>query len=84
MTEQQRHAFMEEHGEPTEHVIERGLRVLTQIMAEHPDRNVMVVSHGTFIRLTAGHVLGRKLHSLANGEVVSVPRDAVARVAARR
>ena len=83
MTEQQRHAFMEEHGETTEHVIERGLRVLARITAQYPDRNVMVVGHGTFIRLTAGHVLGRKLHSLANGEVVTVPAHAIAETAAR-
>lgn len=84
MTEQQRHTFMEEHGEATEHVIERGLRVLTQIMADYPHRNVMAVSHGTFIRLSAGHILGRKLHSLANGELVTVPTDAVVETAARR
>lgn len=84
MTEQQRHAFMEEHGEATEDVIDRGLRVLTQIMADYPDRNVMAVSHGTFIRLTAGHILGRKLHSVANGEIVTVPTEAVAEVAAGR
>lgn len=81
MTAQQRHDFMEEHGEPTDHVIERGLRVLTRILADYPDQNIMAVSHGTFIRLTAGRVLGRDLHSLANGEVLRVPAPAVAEVA---
>ena len=40
-------------------------------------RNVMVVTHGTFIRLTVGHILNRELHSFANGETITVPTASV-------
>lgn len=84
MSTDERHAFMEQHGEAAADVIERGLAVLRRIVADHPGQNVMVVSHGTFIRLTAGHVLGRELHSLANGEVITVTAAAVGDAASPR
>lgn len=72
MTEEDRHAFMEQHGEHTADLVVRGVASLRQIIADYPGQNVMIVSHGSFIRLTAGHILNRKLRSLENGEVVTV------------
>lgn len=78
MTEEDRHAFMEQHGEPTVELVARGLAVLRRIISDHPGQNVLVVSHGSFIRLTAGHILNRKLRSLDNGEVLTVTAAEVA------
>lgn len=72
MTEEDRHAFMEQHGEGTANVVARGVALLQQIVDDYPGQNVMIVSHGSFIRLTAGHILNRKLRSLENGEMVTV------------
>ncbi|MCT1801333.1 histidine phosphatase family protein [Kocuria carniphila] len=77
MTEEERHAFMEQHGEHTADLVDRGVAVLQQIISDYPGQNVMIVSHGSFIRLTAGHILNRKLRSLENGEVVTVTADEV-------
>ena len=77
MTEEDRHAFMEQHGEHTADLVARGVASLRQIIADYPGQNVMIVSHGSFIRLTAGHILNRKLRSLENGEVVTVTADEV-------
>ena len=38
----------------------------------------MIVAHGTFIRLTAGRILGVELPSLQNGEVVEVTTQQLA------
>lgn len=73
MTTEERHAFMEEHGEHADDLVARGLQVLKDIVTEHPGQNVMAVSHGTFIRLTVGHILGQVLQPLHNGEVITVP-----------
>lgn len=77
MTEEERHAFMEQHGEHTADLVARGVALLQQILADYPGQNVMIVSHGSFIRLTAGHILNRKLRSLENGEVVTLTADEV-------
>ena len=78
MTEDERHAFMEEHGEAAEHVVQRGIAVLREIAARYPQQDVMIVAHGTFIRLTAGRILGVELPSLQNGEVVEVTTQQLA------
>ena len=38
MTEDERHAFMEEHGEAAEHVVQRGIAVLREIAARYRSR----------------------------------------------
>ena len=79
MSEEERHAFMEQHGEHTSDLVARGLSVLQRIISDHPGQNVMIVSHGSFIRLTAGHILNRKLRSLDNGEIVTLGAAEVTR-----
>ncbi|WP_431814142.1 histidine phosphatase family protein [Kocuria sp. cx-455] len=81
MSEHERHAFMERHGEHTADLVARGVAVLRQIIDDYPGRNVMIVSHGSFIRLTAGHIMNRKLRSLENGEVVTVTVEQVRQAA---
>lgn len=82
MSEDERHAFMEQHGEGTADLVRRGVALLRRIVDDYPDRNVLIVSHGSFIRLTAGHVLNRKLRSLENGEIVTVTAAEVTEAAA--
>ena len=48
------------------------IAMLREIAARYPQQDVMIVAHGTFIRLTAGRILGVELPSLQNGEVVEV------------
>ncbi|GAA2523782.1 MAG: histidine phosphatase family protein [Kocuria sp.] len=82
MSDDERHAFMEHHGETAEDVIRRGIAVLQQIIRDHPGKNVMVVAHGTIIRLTVDRIRGTQLHSLANGEVLDVTSAEVAAASA--
>ncbi|RKQ33739.1 histidine phosphatase family protein [Kocuria tytonis] len=77
-TDDERHALMEEHGEVAEDVVQRGLSVLRRIIADFPGEDVMVVAHGTLIRLTLDRVLDTELPSLENGQVLTVTADQVA------
>ncbi|MDO4919859.1 histidine phosphatase family protein [Kocuria sp.] len=76
-TDDERHALMDEHGEATEAVVQRGLAVLRQILADFPGQDVMAVAHGTIIRLTLDRVLDTELPSLENGQVLTVTADQV-------
>jgi len=71
-TDDERHAIMDRHGEATEDVVQRGLAVLRRILEDHPGQHVMVVAHGTLIRLTVDRILGTELPSLENGQVLTV------------
>lgn len=59
-------------AEPAEAVARRGLAVLRQIRDEHPGRNVLVVAHGSLIRLTVSELNGEAHPRVANCEVVPV------------
>ena len=77
MGDNERHAMMEKHGEATEDVVQRGLSVLRTILADFPGKDVMVVAHGTLIRLTLDRVLDTELPSLENGQVLTVTAEQV-------
>ena len=77
MGDDERHAMMEKHGEATEDVVQRGLSVLRTILTDFPGKDVMVVAHGTLIRLTLDRVLGTELPSLDNGQVLTVTAEQV-------
>ena len=64
-------------GEATEDVVQRGLSVLRTILADFPGKDVMVVAHGTLIRLTLDRVLDTELPSLDNGQVLTVTAEQV-------
>ncbi|ROR82882.1 probable phosphoglycerate mutase [Plantibacter flavus] len=55
--------------ETEESVIERGLRGIEAIARDYPGRNVLVVSHGTLIRLTLSHLSGTTVPPLENCSV---------------
>ena len=76
-SDDERHALMEEYGEATEDVVQRGLSVLRRIIDDFPGSDVMVVAHGTLIRLTLDRVLDTELPSLENGQVLTVTAEQV-------
>ena len=57
--------------------MQRGLSVLRTILADFPGKDVMVVAHGTLIRLTLDRVLDTELPSLDNGQVLTVTAEQV-------
>ncbi|MGK9147546.1 histidine phosphatase family protein [Plantibacter flavus] len=58
--------------ESEESVIERGLRGLDAITRDYPGQNVLVVSHGTLIRLTLSHIAGEAIPPLENCSISTV------------
>lgn len=59
-------------AEPEDEVAERGLKALCKLFAEYPEQRIVVVAHGTLIRLTMSALLGQPHPRLANCEVVDV------------
>ncbi|MEE1621768.1 histidine phosphatase family protein [Zafaria sp. J156] len=59
-------------AEPEAEVVERGVRALTGLAAAHPGRGLVVVAHGTLIRLVVGHLQGAPQARLENGQVVEL------------
>lgn len=64
-------------GEPVDAVARRGLAALRRIRAEHPGRNVLVVAHGSLIRLTVSELNGEAHPRVRNCEVVPVRIEAL-------
>jgi probable phosphoglycerate mutase len=64
-------------GEPADAVARRGLAALRRIRAEHPGRNVLVVAHGSLIRLTVSELNGEAHPRVRNCEVVPVRTEAL-------
>lgn len=59
-------------AEPVDAVARRGMSALRRIRAEHPGRNVLVVAHGSLIRLTVSELNGEAHPRVRNCEVVPV------------
>ncbi|HET8794775.1 MAG TPA: histidine phosphatase family protein [Arthrobacter sp.] len=59
-------------AEPEDEVAERGLKALCGLFEEYPEQRIIVVAHGTLIRLTMSALLGQPHPRLANCEVVDV------------
>jgi uncharacterized phosphatase len=59
-------------AEPEDEVAERGLKALCRLFEEYPGQRIIVVAHGTLIRLTMSALLGQPHPRLANCEVVDV------------
>ena len=59
-------------GEPPEEVARRGTAALRRIRDAHPGRNVLVVAHGSLIRLTVSVLNGGTHPRVRNCEVVPV------------
>ncbi|MFB0834483.1 histidine phosphatase family protein [Arthrobacter halodurans] len=59
-------------AEPERDVAERGVRALAGLVREHPESNIVVVAHGTLLRLTLEAILGERHPRLLNGQVVEL------------
>jgi uncharacterized phosphatase len=57
-------------------VVERGLRGLVKVAADHPGRNVVIVCHGTIIRYTLATIAGHPVDGIHNGTVSELEHDA--------
>ncbi|MFE7631694.1 histidine phosphatase family protein [Kocuria sp. NPDC057446] len=64
-------------GEPVEAVVRRGLAALRRIRDDHPGRGVLVVAHGSLIRLTVSELNGEAHPRIRNCEVVPVRTEAL-------
>ena len=64
-------------GEPPGAVARRGLAALRRIRDEHPGRNVLVVAHGSLIRLTVSELNGEAHPRVRNCEAVPVRVEAL-------
>ncbi|PWH05264.1 histidine phosphatase family protein [Brachybacterium endophyticum] len=53
--------------EGLQQVADRGYLALDDLAADHPGRSLLVVAHGTFIRLLLSGVIGTHLPSIPNG-----------------
>lgn len=73
---QARDAILAE-GEPAEEVARRGTAALRRIRDAHPGRNVLVVAHGSLIRLTVSVLNGETHPRVRNCEVVQVRTEAL-------
>lgn len=62
-------------GESIEALGARGAAVVARLVAEHP-LDLVLVSHGAFIRATAGVLTGLEVARVRNGEVIELERIA--------
>lgn len=60
--------------ETLDSVVERGLAALEQIANDYPDKQVIVVCHGTIIRYTLSHLANRGFDHIVNGSISTVDR----------
>lgn len=67
------------HGAETESsVTDRGVEALHDLAHEHPGARIIVVSHGTLIRLCLGQVLDRPVPSIDNAALTLVAHTSAA------
>lgn len=59
-------------AEPEESVVARAVPALRTLAAEHPEKRIVVVAHGTLIRLAMSELLGRPFPRVLNGQAVTV------------
>lgn len=59
-------------GEPEASVAARGVAAVERLVAEHPGKRIIVVAHGTIIRLTLNAVLGGSHPHVENGQVLEL------------
>lgn len=57
-------------GEADAAVAARGIAALQELYQQHGKENLLLVSHGSFIRLTLNALAGMQIKRVANGEVV--------------
>lgn len=62
-------------AEPLDQVVDRCLRGLARIDDDHPDRNVIVVCHGTIMKYTLIRLTGHPVDVILNGTVSAIERS---------
>ncbi|MBM6622852.1 histidine phosphatase family protein [Micrococcaceae bacterium RIT802] len=62
-------------AEPEDKVTARALEALRGIIAANPESNMVVVAHGTLIRLVVGSLLDLRHPHVENGQVVEIDAD---------
>lgn len=62
-------------GEPEDAVVVRAVTALRKLVAEHPDARVVIVAHGTLIRLVLGSLAEIPHRRIDNGEVLSLDTE---------
>ncbi|WP_417217632.1 histidine phosphatase family protein [Arthrobacter sp.] len=65
-------------AEPEAEVVDRAVQALRGIVCAHPGTKMIVVAHGTLIRLLVGSLRGVVHPRVLNGEVVEVDADLLA------
>jgi probable phosphoglycerate mutase len=60
--------------ETLDSVVERGIASLEQVANDYPDKQVIVVCHGTIIRYTLSTLAGREFDQILNGSISNVER----------
>ncbi len=65
-------------GESEQAVIDRGVSVLARLGARYPGRRVVIVSHGSLIRLVRGALTCTNYPRIENGEIVVLEQRLVA------
>jgi uncharacterized phosphatase len=60
--------------ETLDSVVDRGLAALEKIADDYPDRQVIVVCHGTIIRYTLSRLANRGFDQILNGSISTIER----------
>ncbi|APF40786.1 histidine phosphatase family protein [Neomicrococcus aestuarii] len=58
-------------------VAERGAAAVRQVQQDFPGKRVIMVSHGTLIRLTMDALTGERHPSVENAEIITIPEDSL-------
>lgn len=56
---------------------ERGAAAVRQVQQDFPGKRVIMVSHGTLIRLTMDALTGERHPSVENAEIITIPEDSL-------
>lgn len=79
LDEQARHELMEV-GESSDAVVRRGTTILDWLTRQYPDKRLVLVSHGTFIRLVLGSLYERDYPRVENGQIAQLEGELVSRL----
>lgn len=67
--------------ERSKDVGDRGVNAVKQILEDFPGKRVVIVSHGTLIRLTMDALTGERHPSVENAELILIPTEALSATA---
>ncbi|MDO4241466.1 MAG: histidine phosphatase family protein [Microbacteriaceae bacterium] len=70
LSQPERRALTENNGETRQQVQDRAIAAVQELAAAHPGQRLLLVSHGTLIRMVMSRVTGGEFRRLDNVEVV--------------